>query len=66
MTISQERKYYLIDLIRLIGEIILTLDKSKIPEVILNTKFNKGLIGISGCTAAALGIYSFYITDIKT
>jgi hypothetical protein len=54
---SEERNIFVFQIIRLIGEIILSMDRAKIPEILLNTKLNKGIISLGGIVSSLLIIY---------
>ena len=56
-SIEEDRKYNILNLCRLSGELINCLDRAKIPEIILNTKFNRGLVALGGLSAAGISIY---------
>ena len=65
MKSTEERKIYIHNLVRVLAEIMLSMDRAKIPEMLINTKFNKGLLALAGLTSSGLMVYDQLVLQIN-
>ena len=54
--LSDERKVLTLNILRALGDSICALQKARIPEKIVHTKFNKGFVGISGMSSGIIAV----------
>ncbi|CAD8056536.1 unnamed protein product [Paramecium sonneborni] len=54
---SKERYQYVLLILRIIGDMACAMQKSQIPEKILHTRFNRGLVACGGLLSSSIQIY---------
>jgi hypothetical protein len=62
--LSSTRRNYCINAVRNLGDILVALDKMKVPQTILGTNLNKLVVALGGLTAAVISIYHMYVKEL--
>ena len=62
--LSLTRRNYCINAVRNLGDILVALDKMKVPQTVLGTNLNKLVVALGGLTAAVISIYHMYVKEL--
>ncbi|KAL4437605.1 hypothetical protein ABPG74_017843 [Tetrahymena malaccensis] len=65
LQITEERKNYSLNIIRIVGDLIVAVQRNNIPEFLLHTRFNRGLVAFGGLSSSLISFYQFYSKNKK-